>query len=174
MSTIVPAASFEERLARRRKEKLAKAFFELPVSGYESLGLWARYRVLGYDDVRTIGLRNEEEAVSVSASERATAADVLTEACLTLLEKTGVDESGKLTFRELNYRWSAAAARDLFDVDDLPEGTPDAAAIQTIFAPPHDMPMMTHFQQYMERADMGIGEVEGSFMGESRAGSEET
>ena len=166
--SVIPAASFKDRLAQKRRELVEKSVFELAVPGYEELGLYARYRVLGYTDVRQMGLRNEGEAQTTAEGERNTAADVLAEACVGLLEKTGVDEEGKPVFTELGYRWTANAARDLFGIE-LPEGVLDRTAIQSIFPYPHDMPMMRHFNDYMTEADMGNENIEETLLGESPA-----
>ncbi len=171
VNTGLPATSFKERLAQRRKELEAKTSVVLAVPGYEHLGLYARYRVLGYEDIREIGLRQETEAMTQTEGERNTAAQTLADACEDLMEKTGEDEEGRPIFQTLGYRWSAKAASDLFEVDNLPEGALAVTAVKAIFPYPHDMLMMRHFQEYLADADLGIGEMEGQILGESQVPS---
>src|SRR5690349_13080998 len=109
---VVPAPSFKERLAQRRRELESNTTFELEVPGYD--GLWARYRPLGYEEVRAIGLRIEKDVASMGMNgdeaqvmgERLTAAETLAEACVELLEAKGAG-----VFETTGYRWTWQAAR---------------------------------------------------------------
>lgn len=162
--------SLKERLSRARRELEENTTFELPVAGYEKEGLWARYRALGFSDVRAIGQRLEEETTDQIEGERLTAAATLSEACVQLLEYKGVGADGKPAFEELGYRWSAAAARDLFGVE-VPDGVDMRDAVMMVFPYPRDLLMTNHFQAYLE-ASMGyLPQIEEILRGESQAPS---
>jgi hypothetical protein len=168
---VTPALTFKQRLAQRRKELEADATFELEVNGYP--GLWARYRILGYEEIRDIGIRIEGEVTSQSAGERLTAATTLAEACLELLELKGYDDKGKPILEGMGFKWTAMAARELFDVE-LPDGVVARDAIMAIFPYPRDMLMMQHFENYLEQGMGYIPEIERVLQGESRAASAAT
>jgi hypothetical protein len=160
--------SLKERLARKRRELEENTTFEIPVPGYEKEGLWARYRALGFEDVRNIGIRIEGETSDQVTGERLTAAETLTEACIELLEFQGYGPDGQPKFDELGYRWTAAAGRDLFGID-IPDGVTARDAIMMVFPYPRDLLMTNHFQGYLE-ASMGyLPQMEEIMRGESAA-----
>lgn len=171
LASELPASSLKERLAKRRKELESEANFELPVPGYD--GLWARYRVLGYEEIRGIGLRIEEEAADQTSAERLTAAETLAEACIELLEHVGADDRGKPVFESLGKRWSAATVNEFFGAS-LPDGVIARDAVLAVFPYPRDMLMMSHFQEYMEEGMKYLPEIEQAMQGESRAASAAT
>ena len=173
---VVPALSFKERLAQRRKELEANTTFEIEVPGYD--GLWARYRTLGHEENRLIGLGIEKEIAEMgleddkaqATGERLTAAGVLAEACIELLEFKGRDDQRRPIFQSTGYRWTGQAARDLFDVD-IPPGVDARTALGFIFPYPRDMLLALMFNQYMEQASGYLPEMEQQLMGESQAPS---
>lgn len=168
---VAAAPSFKEKLAQRRKELEENTSFEMAVPGYENL--WARYRVLGYEDMRSLGLAIETEVENQAAGERLTAAATLLRACDELLEFQGPDAQGKPIFASLGCRWSLYAARELFGLE-LPDGVEDREALLQIFPYPRDMLLVTHFNDYVE---MGMGylpQIEEALMGESPAASAAT
>lgn len=171
--SVVPEVSVKGRFAARRRELQSKTVLDpLAVPGYD--GLYARYRILGYEDMREIGLRNEEEAPSIAEGEKWTAADTLVDACVDLMEPIGKDDEGRLIFQSLSYRWTAQAARDLFETE-VPEDATGREALLSVFPYPQDMLLMTHFQEYVTDANLaGINDLEPRLMGESRAASEPT
>lgn len=170
-NTVLPIMSFKQKLALRRKELEADATFELPVPGYEDL--WARYKALGYEEVRSIGLRVEEETDDQVTGERLTAAATLAEACVDLLEFKGLDEHRKPTFENLGCRWSWQAGRDLFELD-IPEGVAARDVLTMIFPYPRDMLMMNHFEEYLASAMGYLPEIEKILLGESKGRSDVT
>lgn len=167
----VPALTFKERLAQRRRELESNANFEIAVPGYQDL--WARYRVLGYEEIRGIGVRVEEETDDSISRERLTAASTLAEACVELLELKGRDHANKPVFESTGCRWSATAARDFFEVD-LPEGVVARDAVMAIFPYPRDMLMMSHFEDYLAESMGYLPELEKVLQGESPAASAAT
>lgn len=169
----VPELTFKERLRARRKSLVDNVVFEMPIPGYEKDGLWGRYRVLGYEEIRGISVRVEGETDDPITVERLTAAVTLVESCEELLELTGNDDNGKPIFQSTGYRWSPAAASELFDVH-LPDGVAQRDAIMQIFPYPRDILMMKHFEDYLG-ASMGyLPEIEEVLQGESQAASAPT
>lgn len=162
----IPVASFKERLVQRRRELEQNTTFELPVPGYADL--YAMYRALGFEEIRAIGLRIEEETSDQVTGERLTAAETLSDACIELMERKADDPNGKPVLEGLGYRWSAAAARELFGVE-LPDGVVARDAIQKIFPYPRDMLMMTHFQDYLTESMGFLPQIEEILRGESPA-----
>lgn len=162
----VPPVSFKDRLARRRQELESDAVFEMPVPGYDDL--WARYRVLGYEEIRNVGLRVEAETREQVAGERLTAAATLAEANIDLLEYKGQDDQGRPIFEALGYRWSWRAAQDLFGVENA-EGMTARDALLHIFPYPRDMLLANHFQEYLELGMSFLPRIEEVLQGESRA-----
>lgn len=163
-TTITPPITFKERLAQRRKELEASSTFDLPVIGYDDL--WVRYRCLGYEETRAIGMRVEEETQDQAAGERLTAAAVMAEACTELFECTGKDDHGKPILVGLGYRWTQKAAADLFGVY-LPEGVTARDALLAIYPYPRDTLMMRHWQDYLENSLQFLPELEEVLRGES-------
>lgn len=104
----------------RRRQRAKERSFVLPVRGYEDVGLNARYRVLGYEELRDIDLRNKD--LDGPEGELARYADTLIEACEELLD----GDQG------LGCKWSSTAAvlREKLGVD-VPEG---AGARDNVFA----------------------------------------
>lgn len=88
-------SSLQERVAARRKQRAKERTFVLPVRGYEDLGLYVRYKVVGYEEVKDILTRDEGDLARF--------ADTLIEACVEFCEKDGDDYQG------LGCRWSSAA-----------------------------------------------------------------
>ncbi len=173
------APSFKERLAQRRKELAEATNFEIEVPGYD--GLWARYRVLGHEENRLIGLGVEERVAEMglegnaaqATGERLTAAEVLAEACIELLEYKGRDKQHKPIYESTGYRWTWQAAQDLFGVD-LPAGVEMKDVLGYIFPYPRDILMVLMFNEYMERSMGYLPEVDGLMQGESPAASAAT
>lgn len=153
---VAPALTFKERLAKRRKELESDVTFEIEVPGYEDL--WSRYRVLGYDEIRNIGMKVADEGGDAIYRERMNAAATLAEACVELLEFRGY-ENGKPVYESTGYKWSAEAARDLFQVP-LPDGVANKDAIIQIFPYPRDMLMMKHFEDYLAEGMGFLPEIE--------------
>jgi hypothetical protein len=170
-SMAAPALTFKERLARARKELEADAVFDLEVPWYPDL--WATYRVLGFEEIRSVGIRVEAETQDQVTAERLTAAQTLAESCLELKEFRGYDDKGKPILEGTGYRWSAAAARELFGVE-LPEGVEAPDAVIAIFPYPRDMLMMNHFQEYLAAGMSYMPEIERVLQGESPAASAAT
>lgn len=168
---IVPALSFKQQLSQRRKELENAASFELEIPGYKDF--WARYRPLGYEEVRAIGLRVEQETADQAAGERLVAAETLAEACVDLLHLKSVDDESKPIFEQLGYRWSWEAGRDLFDLS-VPEGTYARDVVTMVFPYPRDMLMMRHFQDFLAESMGFLPEIEEILMGESRGRSDGT
>ncbi len=176
---VVPAASFKERLARRRRELEADTTFELKVPGYDDL--WARCRALGAEEMRLIGLRIEGEVAEMglepeeaqARGERLTAAESLSEACIELLEFKGLNDQQRPIFESTGYRFTWQAARDLFGVD-LPEGVSARTAVEFIFPYPRDMLMLMMSSDYMERSLGFLPEIDKVLSGESPAASAAT
>ncbi len=171
-TAVQPDVSFQQKLARRRQELEQVTTFELQVPGYEDL--WARYRALGYEDVRAIGLKIEEElgnqgdpVATQITGERLTAAATLAEACIDLLQYKGRDDQGKPIFQVLGYRWSEKAGRELFELD-IPEGVAAREVLTMVFPYPRDMLMMTHNQEYLEESMGYLPQIEELLMGESK------
>jgi hypothetical protein len=160
---IVPATSFKERLARRRRELEAAHPFVLEVPGYEDL--YARYRVLGFEDIRGIGTRVEKETSDQAHGERLTAAETLAIACEGLLERRGTDDSDQPIYHELGHVWDVAGVRELFEVD-LPDFAAQRDAVMAVFPAPRDMLMMKHFNEYLEQAMGYLPEIEELLAGE--------
>lgn len=168
----VPELSFKQRLAKRRKELEDTTSIQIRVPGYEDL--WARYRVLGYEESRDIARRVEEEAAGdMTTMERLNAATMLAEACEELLEYKGLDAERKPVFEATGFRWSAAAARDLFE-SEVPDGAIARDAVMAIFPYPRDMLMMTHYEEYIGEAMGFLPEIERILQGESSAASAQT
>lgn len=122
-------SSLKERFAAKLEQRLRENTYELPVPGFEDIGLWARYRPLSYEETRGIGLRNVKGEITPEA-ELAVYADTIIRACVELLEKTGEDEKGTPQFQSLGGKWDAPTVRDKLGVD-LPG---DATARQAVFA----------------------------------------
>ncbi len=156
-TSVAPASTFKQRLAQRRKELEADAIFPLEVAGYPDL--WANYRILGFEEIRGIGLRVEEETPDLITRERLTAATTLAEACVELFEFKGTDDEGKPILEKMGYRWSAESARELFDVE-LPEGVNAREALMAIFPYPRDLLMMQHFEDYLSKGMGYVPEIE--------------
>lgn len=168
---VVPALTFKQRLSQRRKELEADATFAIEVNGYPDL--WARYKILGFEEVRGIGLRVEAEVDDQVTGERLTAATSLAEACIELCEYKGRDDKGAPILEGTGFKWTAAAARELFEVE-LPEGVVARDAVLAIFPYPRDMLMMQHFEDYLTEGMGFIPEIEAILSGESRAASAAT
>lgn len=143
-------SSLQERFARVREERSRsdEYTFELPVPGYEQIGLWARYRVLDYKELRQIG--NDvalEKIKNDSEEELAEYATTIIRACVELLEKTGDD-----SFQSLGYGWSADGIRKLGA--DLPEGATARQAVFAVFnGPMGGNHLFHHFREFSTRAD---------------------
>lgn len=169
VSTDVPDLTFKQRLAQRRKELEDTTSIDIQVPGYENL--YARYRVLGYEEGRDIARRVTEEADgNMTTIERLNAASSLAEACEELLEYKGRDPEGKPVFESTGYRWGAPAARDLFDAN-LPDGAIARDAVMAVFPYPRDTLMMTHYETYLGEAMGFLPEIERILQGESLAAS---
>lgn len=167
---VVPL-TFKERLAQRRRELESDATFELEVPGYEDL--WARYRVLGYEEIRGIGLRVEDETDDTVTAERLTAAGTLAEACIELLEFKGTDDNNKPIFESTGGKWSASTVREYFEIN-LPDGVAAREAVLAVFPYPRDLLMMTHSQEYLEEAMEYVPKLERVMQGESRGATAPT
>lgn len=168
----VPSLSFKARLAERRKELTENTVVDIQVPVYDNL--WARYRILGYEEIRGIGMRVEQETDDAVTAERLTAATTLAEACIELLEFKGKDPQGKPIFEQTGYSWGASVARDLFEIEGIPEGVPKRDALIAIFPYPRDLPMMTHFEEYLREGQTFLPEIEEVLQGESLAASAPT
>jgi hypothetical protein len=162
--------SFKERLKQQRRALEEDTTFTLPIPYYKDL--YARYRVVGFEEMRAIGLRVEKEATDQLSGEKLTAAETLAEACEALLERTGEDSDGKPILEPVTneqghgYRWGAPAARDLFDVAVL-DGTAARDAIMRIFPVPRDMLLMSHFEDFLAEGMGYLPQIEEILRGES-------
>ena len=160
--------SFKAGLSQRRKDLQANTTFDMPVPGYDDLALWVRYRVLGFEDLKAIGLEIESETSDQTLGERLTASQTLVAACEDLLHYKGRDSQSKPILASLGYQWGLSAARDLFEVE-LPEGVADREALLEIFPYPRDMLLVTHFNDYVEMGMSYLPSIDEVIQGESRA-----
>jgi hypothetical protein len=161
-------SSFQERMAARREYREQVHTFELPVLGYEDIGLYARYKVLPYEELRAIGKSNEKVAETVEG-ELAIAADTLIRACVGLLEKTG-ETAGRPEYRELGCRWDPKGVREKLGVEVV--GDTARAAIFAVFnGPSGGNELSRHFLAYdaeTEKVNTQIDEEQlGEFVGTS-------
>lgn len=154
------AGSLKDRLARRREELRAERKVVLPVTGYEDEGLYVRYKVLTYRQLRAIGKRLERVA-DTPEGELALAQDTLIYACETLLERLSDDEDGRPVYRELGMQWSSQTATELFGVG----ATATAREALTAIFP--EMDLIMHFREYDSEVTAIHPEVEKLLSGES-------
>lgn len=156
----VSHGSLRTRLREKRRRLAEDNMFELPVPGFAEEGIWARYRVLRYEDLRQIGENNKN--LKGFDSELAIAADTLAWASAGLLLKK---DDG--SFEELGYYWTAEAARELFGVEGLSDDSTNSHVFQQIFdGPSGTTNIMLHFVAYDQRLQGLIPELDEAMRGE--------
>ena len=161
LSVVASNGSLRDRLAAKRRELQQDRTFVLKVQGYETEGLYARYRVLPYETLRRVG-ENNKRLEGSPEGELAIAADTLNQACVELLERR---EDG--SYLSLECRWSDPKAWDLFGVE-LPEGATTRTAMYEIFTGPGGSTnLMLHFKDYDEQLSNAMPEIDEAIRGNS-------
>lgn len=151
--------SLQNRLSKRRAELQEDHPIDLEVPGFEDI-LVARYHPLDFQrsyKIENRHAKNKNEAERVLL----TACDKLINACDGLYEK---QEDGSL--RDLEYKWSAAAARDLFGLD-IEETVTARQALLAIFPGPLQMALLEHTRQYVEESNELQPQINEDLEGES-------
>lgn len=147
-------SSLQERVAQRRRQREKERTFILPVRGYEDVGLYARYQVLSYEELRDIATGDEDDVIQY--------ADSLIAACLELLEKDGDD------YRSLGCRWASSpnVLRDKLGLD-VPDGATSREALLLVFNGKGGTgDLVMHARAWDEEASKTVAEIDEEQAGE--------
>jgi hypothetical protein len=147
--------SLQERLRATRNALQEERTFVLGVQGYARDGLYARYRVLPYDELRRIG-RRHRGLQGTTEGEIAVAAVTLANACVEVLEKD--KESGE--YKVVGNGWTPDVVADLFGAV-LPDGATSMNAVYEVFSGPSGTTnLMMHWQDYNEKVADTVSEID--------------
>lgn len=151
------AASLQELIAARRAQRERERTFVVPVRGYEDLGLKARYRPLGYEELRDVDDRNQD--AEGAEGELSRYADSLLEANVDLLQD---DQS-------LGCRWSSgpAALRDKLGID-VADGSTSRQCLFAVFnGPGGGNDLFLHWTLWDREASRVVEQIDEEQVGES-------
>ena len=168
-----PYVSLRDKARARRAELFSDKSATIPVSGYEDLGIYARYNLLGFKILRTIGLKNDRVEKNTPKQDRETidAADTLIRALIEFMEKIGEDSDGKPVFQSLGHtEWTPRMADEIFGVSLAAE----TLSRDVVFAILPDTELMSHYARYSKEVGKRHPEVEEILEGESGPSQEGT